>query len=601
MTAGAGLSRYLTARDGQIRLDIPDGALPPFLIEAFNVAQVPDPDKARALMAGWNLEHVHAIANRGVPEDDLIRLIIAVTLQKVSCLDQALEWYERIAERNALVLNEQAVIHRHLGRIEQAIACRQQAIDLDPDNVGLCNNLAMDLMHAGRLQEGLDLLRAAVDRCPSNAWLHSNLLLMMHYVPGVTRQEIFEEHCRWGLRHTPLSRARTRHDNDPSPDRPLRVGYVSADLCRHSVAATFELLLDGHDRQAFEIHGYANVARPDDVTQRLAAKFDQYHNVYGLDDRAVADRIVQDRIDVLVAVAGHTQGNRLIMLGYRPAPIQVDMGWIATLGMRQVDLRLTDAVLDPAEDARYYLEQLAPLAGGYVSFRGPDAAPQVGPLPLRSNGFVTFGSFANPMKISSLVLGLWACVLKSVRDSRMILKLSGGDDPWLQRHFRGQFERLGVAAERILILGRRSPAEHLGLYNRVDIALDTYPFSGCVTTLEGLWMGVPIVTLTGPEYVSRPGQTILHRLGMDGLVATCPDDYVAKAVALAGHSDALSRIRGALRRRMMASPVCDGYRFAAEVEAVYRAAWRKWCETQNTEHRTQNSEGGRGARADSIA
>jgi protein O-GlcNAc transferase len=582
MSPPGGLSRCLRTQDGVISLDIPDGVLPGFLIEAFNAAQVPDLDKANGLLTDQNLALAMALIDRGAAEPDVIRLVVAMTLQRIGRLDQALDWYQHIVEPNALVLNELSVIYKHLGQVEQAIVCQDRALGLDPDNAGLWSNLATDLMRTGRSEEGLALLRRAVDRCPGNACIHSDLLFMMHYVPGLDRRTIFEEHRRWGLRHAPLSRARIEHDNDPAPDRRLRIGYLSADLRMHSVVYTFEPLLDGHDHRAFEIHGYANVSRPDAVTQRLTEKFDRYHNIHGLDDRAVVDQIEHDRIDILVAVAGHAGENRLTVLGYKPAPVQVDLGSLATLGMEQVDARLTDVIFDPPQDRDYYIEDLEYLPGGYFSFRPPDLAPDVGPLPLLRNKFVTFGSFNSPQKMNGLVLGLWASVLKAVKDSRLVLKFSGGNDPWVKGHFQERFERLGIGPNRIEICGWRPLADHLSLYNQVDVALDTYPFNGCVTTLEGLWMGVPILTLTGPQFLSRAGWTILHRLGMEGLVAANPHDYVAKAVALAGNGDALSRIRASLRPRMRNSPLCDAHRFAREVEAAYRRMWHRWCDAKGT-------------------
>ncbi len=595
------LSQCLIAEGGQMRLDIPDGLLPSFLIEAFNAAQVPDLARAQCLLSDANLARARSLADGGADGADVIRLVTAMTLQRMGWLKRALEWYQQIAEPHALVLNEMAVVYKHLGRVSQASQCQQEAMLLAPEDPGLWVNLGVDLMLTGRCEEGLELMRQAVDRCPENGRLHSAMLSMMPYAPGMDRRTLFEEHCRWGRRHTPVSRARTHHDHDADPDRRLRVGYLSPDLHDHSVTYTFEPLLDGHDHGEFEIHGYGNVARPDDVTLRLCGKFDQYHNIHGLDDRAVVAQIDRDRIDILVTMAGHTGGNRLTVLGYKPAPLLMDMGSLATLGIQQVDVRLTDPILDPAEDQQYYLEDLEYIPGGVISYRPPDWAPPVGPLPALRNGFVTFGSFNCPQKIPPMLVSLWSVVLRSVQGSRLLMKYSGGDDPSLAEHFLELFEKEGIGRDRIRTVGWLASKEHLDPYHQVDIALDTYPFNGCITTLEGLWMGVPVVTLAGTPYMSRAGWTILHHLGLDPLVAHSADEYAAKTEALAGNLDGLSRIRGALRDRMTASPLCDARRFAREVEAVYRRRWRQWCQTQKSEDRSQKTEEGRRTGANAIA
>ena len=252
---------------------------------------------------------------------------------------------------------------------------REEALQRSANDPGIQANYALDLIYVGRLQEGITLLQGLVDCGQASESAHSCLLLYLHYLPEVDRRALFEEHRRWGLRHAPMAWARQDHPNDPDPDRPLRIGYLSADFRSHSVAYNFEAALDARDRQAFQLYGYGSVASPDAVTARLASKFDVYRPIWGLDDRGVADLIEQDRIDILVALAGHTAGHRLRVLAYKPAPIQVDSGGLSTTGMAQVDYRLTDHWLDPPSSQPSYLEGLVYLPGGYVCYRPVDDAP----------------------------------------------------------------------------------------------------------------------------------------------------------------------------------------------------------------------------------
>jgi predicted O-linked N-acetylglucosamine transferase (SPINDLY family) len=414
-------------------------------------------------------------------------------------------------------------------------------------------------MSVGQKGRGIEMLRQAVARAPERARIHSSYLANLHYMPDLNPEMLFAEHKRWGQIHAPAERARTSHRNNPDPDRKLRIGYISADFRTHSVAYNFMAFLDNRDPEKVEVYGYGNVVVPDTMTGLLKGKFDCYRSIHGIEDEEVVHIIEQDEIDILVEIGGHTTDNRLGVIAYKPAPIQVDYGGFNTSGMEQIDYRLTDSLLDPPELRRFYVEESVCLPSGLFCYRPPEFAPPVGPLPAKRNGFITFGSFSNGIKINTSILSLWAQVLKKTENSRLLLKFRGGDERYLQEHYLSHLERMGVSGDRITICGWKPPVDHLDLYNQVDIALDTYPFGGCMTTLEGLWMGVPEVSLVGENsLLSRTGLSILSRLDMDFFAASTPDEYVSKAVALAHKPDALAGIRGSLRQRMAASTLCNG-------------------------------------------
>jgi len=584
MTATVDLSQCLSTRDGQIHLEVPDGMLPGFLIEAFNATIRGDPGRARQLSTPPYRARVDRMEAEGLPGSRLASVVLAMVLQRLGLHDAATRRYEAIAAQdpNPLILNELAELYLNAGLPSRAVHYREEALKRVGSDPGILANYALDLIHGGRVQKGIDLLRGLVDRGQASESAHSCLLFFLHYLPEVDRRALFEEHRRWGLRHAPMARARQEHPNDPDPDRPLRVGYLSADFRSHSVAYNFETALDARDRQAFQVYGYGSVATPDAVTYRLASKFDIYRPIWGLDDRGVVDLIERDQIDILVALAGHTAGHRLQVLAYKPAPIQVDMGSIATLGMEQVDYRLTDCVLDPPEAQRYYLEETVYLPGGYVCYRPVEDSPPVAPLPALREGTVTFGSFNNHLKINPHVLSLWGQVLKACPRSRLRVRCKAGGDDGVRARLSRELARSGVAADRIEICGWLPAGGHLHGYDHVDISLDTYPFNGCVTTLEGLWMGVPVITLKGDPYIARVGSAILEALDLACLCARTPEQYIAKAAALAANLQALGRIRGSLRRRMQASRLCDARRFAGELEGAYRRMWRRWCDNQRS-------------------
>jgi predicted O-linked N-acetylglucosamine transferase (SPINDLY family) len=300
----------------------------------------------------------------------------------------------------------------------------------------------------------------------------------------------------------------------------------------------------------------------------------------GLTDAELAERIREDRIDVLIDLAGHTASNRLLTFAERPAPVQVTwLGYGATTGMTEMDYRLTDAVVDPAEEAgKFFSENLSRLPHAFFCYTPPAEAPEVAALPALANGHVTFGSFNNPSKTGPKVVEVWARVLREIPGSRLLMKHSQLGDDRLCDKFRKEFAAHDIAGERVE-LKPKIPAVsgHLAAYGRVDIAFDSFPYNGGTTSLEAAWMGVPVIALRGDRLVSRMGASILTQLGLVDLVAEGSDAYVETATALATDLDRLAALRCELRPRMAASPLCDSQTFAREVEAAYREMWRRWC------------------------
>ena len=573
------LSEYLHSDRGKIVFTIPDGVLPGFLINAFNATIEGELSRAAMLVGPENEAFIDRMMAEKWPGGMLASVILATVLQRLGQLDAAVQRYKAIAalEPNSLILNELGEIYLGMGLPSRALDYQQRAMKADPHDHAIRANYALSLIKAGDVQVGVDLLEALIASGNVTASAHSCLLFYLHYLPSTSRQQLLDVSRQWGRTHTPGDLARSTHGNDPNPDRKLRIGYLSADFKAHSVAYNFESGLDGHNRDLCELYGYGQVAQPDSITERLASKFDKYRPVFHMDDLQLARQIERDRIDILVALAGHSQGHRLEALAYKPAPIQVDNGGIGSTGMLQMDYRLTDPWLDPPEAQSTYVEELVYLDGGYVCYRPPDVTPLPGPLPALHNGYVTFCSFNNHLKINDDTVALWVQVLQICAGSRMLVKCQMAADQDVQRFLLDKFHRQGISPDRVKLIPWQSAHEHLQTYHQVDIALDTHPFNGCVTTLEGLWMGVPIVSLTGTKYVSRVALTLLQRLDMSCFCAVTPEQYVAKAKALASNLPALAQIRASLRARMQASPLCDAGRYARTLENAYRRMWKRWC------------------------
>lgn len=456
-----------------------------------------------------------------------------------------------------------------------AEVCRQ-AIALRPNLLEAKMNLGSSLQAMGRVSQAIDLFRQA-SALPG---AHSNLLLALHYSRDHSPKQMLNEHLMWNDLHAkPLELEIRPHDNDRSPDRRLKIGYVSCDFREHSVAYFLENLLTHHDRKLVASICYSDTTNHDAVTGRLRNAAHQWKNIAGLSDVDVAEMIRREKIDILVDLSGHTGGNRLLVFARKPAPVQVTyLGYPDTTGLSAMDYRLTDHCSDPqGQTDAYHSEELMRLPTGFLCYRPPEHAPAVNELPVLTSGKITFGSFNNLAKISELTIGLWSGILKQLLTSRLLIKSRGLTDGSAQKYLLEQFFKHGISSDRLEIRGRTPTLEdHLAQYHEIDIALDTFPYHGTATTCEALWMGVPVITLAGKTHVRRVGMSLLSMIEITELIATDELGYVNRAVNLAKDLDRLKMIRIQLRGKMLRSSLLDAAGHTRAIEAAYRRMWEKW-------------------------
>jgi predicted O-linked N-acetylglucosamine transferase (SPINDLY family) len=308
---------------------------------------------------------------------------------------------------------------------------------------------------------------------------------------------------------------------------------------------------------------------------------DHWRPIIGLSNRAIADQVRQDGIDILVDLAGHTAENRLPVFAYKPAPVQVTwLGYPGTTGMPVMDFRLTDDIADPPGEAdKYHSETLVRLPQGFLCYGPPEDAPDVSGLPARQNGHITFGSFNNLPKINPEVIALWSRLLDQVAGSRLLLKSKQFTDEYIRQRFLDLFSACGIAAERLTLLPRvDSTVGHLAIYHQVDIGLDPFPYNGTTITCEALWMGVPVITLRGDRHAGRVGASILTRMGLEDLVSESQDQYVETGIKLAKDMNSIENLRTNLRSRMQSSDLCDGRSFARIIEISFQKLWQNCCQ-----------------------
>ena len=464
-----------------------------------------------------------------------------------------------------------------LGDSDGAIAEFRAAIQLKPDFAEAHGDLGSALVIQGELDAALAAFRKALEIDPTLWRFHSNLVFNLHYHPEFAPSDIFREHRIWNQQHAvPLKGLIRPHANSWDPNRRLRIGYVSAYFTNDSTGRFFPPLLEYRNRNDFEVFCYSGVRVPDDMTKRLQLQADVWREVATLSDAQLADSIREDGIDILIDLMVHQRENRMLTFAQKPAPVQVTyLGYCSTTGLDTIDYRLTDPFLDPkgVNDA-YYSEQSVYLPKTYWCYEAFVGVPEVNSPPAASSGgLVTFGCLNTFSKVTAMTLAMWCQLLRSSRISSGIAR-SGRKPP---ERVRDMFQVEAVDQGRLRFVGDLPTADYYAQYGNIDIALDPFPYGGGTTTCDALWMGVPVVTLTGKTAVSRAGLSLLSNVGLQELVASSKKQYVHIAAELAGDLLRLATIRSTLRERMRCSPLMDAAGFVRGVEHAYRAMWTTWC------------------------
>ncbi len=516
-----------------------------------------------------------------LPNPAEIEANMGVIRQRAGDLARAHAHYARAYElglRHPTLLSNLATMLLHRGEIERPVAMFREALALDERSAHARISLGYALCLQGRSTEGMSRFREALAIDPDLVEAHDNLLFGAQCCDGVAPDTSIEDARRYGALMRRLHPPRPRRVRHPDPDRPLRVGFVSADLRQHAVAYFLEPLVTARDRSAFQYTAYAQVAVPDATTARLREQFDGWRSIVGVSDDDVLAQIERDEIDVLVDLAGHTAYNRLRLFARRAAPVQVAyLGYPGTTGLDTIDFRITDAVADPPGlTDRLFTEALVRMPGGFLCYRPPEHAPAAREKPPCALGRpFTFGSFNNWAKTSPTTLALWRRVLQAAPGARLLLKSVVLRDQASVRAVKRSVVEAGLPADRVH-LDPPCPAErdHLAAYLEIDVALDTFPYGGTTTTCEALWMGVPVVTLTGDVHAARVGASLLPQVGLSELVAATATDYIAIAAALASDPARLQELRRALRDRVARSPLTDGPARARDFEQALRSCWQ---------------------------
>lgn len=522
------------------------------------------------------------------PDNMEILTHLGDTCLELEQADRALACYHKAVEvdpNNAVAFNNMGNVYFNSGKFVEAEASYRRAVELRPDFSAAHGNLGCVMKDIGKPIESLKSLRRAIEIAPNDCTVRSNLLFIGHLLKEQSPAKLLEEAKAYGETAARQAKAVKHWTNTPAPERRLRIGFVSADLHLHPVGYFIEGVLHAlasRNSGKLEVFAYTNYFRVDPVTERIKSHCDHWREIFGRMDDEVVKMIQQDEIDVLIDLSGHTGNNRLPIFAWKPAPVQVTwLGYFATTGVQAIDYLIADPWTLPESEEAYFTETVWRLPETRLCFTPPDLNVEIRPLPAITERQITFGCFNNLNKMNNAVIALWAKVLTKIPNSRLFLKARQLYSSSAHDDVVNQFSRHGIAKSRLILEGPEIRANYFAAYNRVDIALDPFPYTGGTTTAEALWMGVPVLTMSGTHFLARQGVGLLMNAGLPDWIANDPDDYVARAIAHASDIDGLVALRARLRSQVLTSPIFDASRFAMHFEEALRGMWKKWCSEQS--------------------
>jgi protein O-GlcNAc transferase len=495
------------------------------------------------------------------------------TLKKLGTLVQAEASYKQAIALNPNFCEAHynvGVMLQELGRLNEAQASYKQAIALNPDYALAHNNLGVTLQELGKFDEAEVSYTKAIALKPYDSEAHSNRLMLagsMLFDPG--------NYQKYAAYFSNITSKRVGKHFTSWPDikesKRLRIGFVSGDFRSHPVGYFIESLLVKLQQSSIDLFAYPTLNKEDPITGRLKPLFHHWHSLVGLSDEQAAQRINNDKIHILFDLSGHTAHNRLPVFAWKPAPLQVSwLGYFASTGLPEIDYILGDPFVTPVQEAEHFIEKIWQLPESYLCFTPPDLDLKVCPLPAFSKEFITFGCFNKLSRMTDEVVSVRAEILHSVPESRLFLKDQQLEHDANRDRVVSRFASCGVTADRLILEGRDKREDYLACYNRVDLALSPFPYGGGTTSLEGLWMGVPVLTKTGNHFLSHVGESIAHNSGLSDWVAADNNDYIDKAIAFASDLEKLAALRRGLREQVLGSPFFNAEKFAFHFEQTIR-------------------------------
>jgi len=468
---------------------------------------------------------------------------------------------------NQYNLNMLGIIYMRQDRMLKAIKYFNKALTYDNQIPEIYNNLAQSNLLVGNALDAINYFQIALS-IRIDAFLISNYLLCLNYVSFVSPEQVFQSHLQYDSFFS--CKPEYKHHTHVTK-RKIRIGYVAAHFCQNPIRFFLLPVLKNHDKNNFTICCYSDTPKEDEITDQMKKHVSEWTRTGHMSHEELASTIYHDNIDILVDISGHVSGNRLPVFAKQPSKIQFTwLGYPNTTGLSSMHYRFTDIIADPPENDAYYSEKLIRLSPCFLCYQPEKDSPAVSSLPADHKNVITFGSFNNLAKINDSVVRLWSRIMKSLPDTRLLIKAIPLADLDVQKYVLNKFRSHGVKNEIQCTGFIKNMQSHLAMYHHVDLALDPFPYNGTTTTCDALWMGVPVLTRCGKTHASRVGASLLSCIGLTDFIVHSDDEYVSKVIFLCQHLDILRDIRKKLRNLCLQSALMDGARFTRSMETVFR-------------------------------
>ncbi len=540
------------------------------------------------------LKLANKLYRKKISNKELLRFI-ALVFTEQNKLPTALKIYKNICDTKADtgLLLEYGIALSSNGDLDEAenllrLGCQQQ-----PTNVNFHSQLGRIYCRTGRVRQGIESYQRAAFLEPKKAQHLQRLAYWSNYSSAYTQQSNFQLARLWAKKAYPEHQTGSNTWRDANPDKPLKIGFVSGDFCAHAVSFFITPLLQNIDRKSFQVFAYSDVAKPDAITKEIKALCDSWHDASGQSDELLGAQMGADQLDVLIDLSGHSANNRLGIFSQHIAPIQISwLGYPSTTGLDSINFRITDNIADPQGDQRdYFTEELIRLENSFLCYQPHKDAPAVKAISKNLKKPIRFGSFNNLAKISSTTLDAWAAALLAVPKSTLYVKRQQLINDNAKEHLITEFSKRGISEKRLILKTSKAKIQdHLDEYNNIDIALDTSPYNGTTTTLEALWMGTPIISLSGETHASRVSASILNQLKLEDLVVTTIEDFAQVATSLSKDTKRLKQLSKSLRNDMQNSTLLDHQQFTQQFCSAIQEKWKLWCHARNKEQGIDTNE-----------